>query len=612
MMRFRHKVRVRHQLLTRLLISHVLLVSLPLMAAGLLLIQTAQQNIRQTILERNLEFARRTSREIQEQLKTARRLLRFNARSPYLTQGNDVMRDYVLTRSIDEFSIFKVLAILDRSGRPVVSTNSISDHSVDPFRKQGLQAALSGRSYASEVYVSDEQLPLMSMYQPIWRLNEVEEILFAVLDLKTMWDLVASNAVGKHGEAFIFDATGHFIAHSDVRRVYRKERFEEMDIVRQVAAGVSRHKIYRDVRGRKMVAAFAPLSDLGWGVVIQQPVSEAFAPARKMRLQILLLMIGSIILASSIAYFYTRWIVKPVDVLVSGLERFSMGDLRHRIPTVSRDEVGMLAERFNEMADRLVEIQAKLKRTERFEILGKMSSVLSHEIRNPLNSMVINMQIMKREFSKKHIDTRKLEKYHDIVVSEIKRVDRLVSDFLLIARPPKLSRTRVDLQKLVDEIITMQQALASQQGVRVERRYAASTVHAYADEAKLKQVLLNIFINGVQAMPDGGKLRIGVDRWKRKGGPAMASADRRRWAMIWFEDTGQGIPPERIEHIFDFYYSTKEHGTGLGLSVAQQIVEEHGGRIFVESSVGVGTKFTIVLPVSNGKGDVGKKIRREA
>jgi two-component system NtrC family sensor kinase len=607
MIRFRHKVRVRHRLLTRLLISHVLLVSVPLLAAGLLLIQTAQQSIRETILQRNLEFVRRTSREIQEQLKTARQVLRFNARSPFLTKGNDVVRDYVLTRSVDEFSIFKSLAILDRNGQPVVSTNAASDEAADPFRAQGVKAALAGRIFASEVYVSDEQLPLMNMYQPIWHLNEVEEILFAVLDLKTMWDLVASNAIGEQGEAFIFDATGHFIAHSDVRRVYRKERFEEQDIVQQVAQGESLHKIYRNVRGRDMVAAYAPLADLGWGVVIQQPVSEAFAPARKMRLQIILLMIGSIVLASSIAYFYTRWIVKPVNVLVSGLEKFSTGDLHHRIPTVSRDEVGMLAERFNEMADRLVEIQSRLKRTERFEILGKMSSVLSHEIRNPLNSMVINMQIMKREFSKKHVDTGKLAKYHDIVASEIKRVDRLVSDFLLIARPPKLNRQRVELRKIVDEIVAMQQASAAQQGVSVERLYAESAVHAYADEGKLKQVLLNIFINAVQAMPEGGRLRIGVNREKGRDLPGMAGSSRRSWAVVWFEDTGHGIPPDQLEHIFDFYYSTKEHGTGLGLSVAQQIVEEHGGRILVESEVGTGTKFTIVLPVSQRSDEIIEK-----
>lgn len=603
---FRYRIQVRHRLLTRLLVSHVFLVSVPLLAAGLILIQTAQQNIRETVLQRNLEFARRTSREIQEQLQNAAQLLRLNAQSPYVTEANNIVRDYVLTTTVTDFPIFKVLSILDRNGHPVVSTHSVSSNDADPFRDEGLRAALAGRRYVSGVYVSDELLPVQNRYEPIWRLNEVEEVLFAVLDLKTVWDLVASNVIGEQGEAFIFDQNGQFIAHSDVRRVYRKERFPETAIIEAVAAGEARHRIYRNLAGREMVAAYAPLPELGWGVVIQQPASEAFAPARKMRLQIILLLIASVVLASSIAYVYTRWIVKPVDHLVDGLERFSTGDLHHRIPTVRRDEIGMLAERFNEMADRLVEIQNKLKRTERFEILSKMSSVLSHEIRNPLNSMVINMQIMKREFSKKNIDTRKLAKYYDIVASEVKRVDRLVGDFLLIARPPKLDRSRVQLQTVLDEILTMQQAVAQQQGVRVERAFAPSPIYAMVDESKLKQVLLNIFINATQAMPGGGRLRVGVFYVSARRLPPGLNTEG-KWAAIWFEDSGHGIPPEQLDRIFDFYYSTKEDGTGLGLSIAQQIIEEHGGKITVESDVGVGTKVTILLPTAEDSGERGEK-----
>jgi signal transduction histidine kinase len=164
------------------------------------------------------------------------------------------------------------------------------------------------------------------------------------------------------------------------------------------------------------------------------------------------------------------------------------------------------------MADRLADFQEKMKRTERLETLGKLASVLSHEIRNPLNSMVINMQILKREFSREKVNKERVEKFYSILAAEIKRVDQLVKDFLLIARPAKLEPIRIAVNHILDEVLMMNMADSLKKGVRIERHYSEKTVEVDADPAKLRSRRCPAAANwwyrsgNEQVVPAAGKL----------------------------------------------------------------------------------------------------------
>jgi signal transduction histidine kinase len=595
------RIKLRYRLFTRLLISHILLVSIPLLLTGQILINTAQSAIRQTILERNLEFARRSAGMIAATLGKAREILRFTAQIPDITNLGRMDQDLMINNMVTQFAVFKRLSIIDRDGRVIGSTafgnlgNELSNNGLLP-------SILQNRPYNSEVYLSPEYLPTMEIAEPIVFHDEVIGALWGEVDLKAIWDVVDSNAIGERGEAFIFHPAkqGQFIAHSNRRMVLENRRFDEAGIIDSVAAGHTNHKIYVNRDGVEMIAAYAPIPQELWGTVIQQPTSEAFAPAQKMKWQIFLLMLVSLVLAALIAAMYTRQIVQPVNGLVSGIERMATGDLRHRIRPLGHDEVSRLAKHINMMASRLLEFQRQLKRGERLETLNKLASVLSHEIRNPLNSMVINMQLMRREFHRSEIDPRKLEHYHQILNSEIGRVESLVSNFLLIAKPPKLEKTPQRLSAMLDDLIKAELPNALTKGIRVERNYKLPGLVVEIDAQKLYQVFLNIFLNAVHAMPGGGRLRIGIDKTASTGSdedtPTLEESGDGAYAAISFQDTGRGIPGSELNKIFDFYYTTKEHGTGIGLSLAQQIVEEHGGRIQVKSEMGKGTEFVILLP----------------
>jgi len=595
------RIKLRYRLFTRLLISHILLVSIPLLLTGKILVDTAQSAIRQTILERNLEFARRSAGMIAATLGKSREILRFTAEIPDLTNLGRMDQDLMINNMVAQFSVFKRLSIIDRDGR-VMSSTAFGDLGLDLSSNGLLPNILQNRPYNSEVTLTPDNLPTMEIAEPILFHDEVIGALWGEVDLKAIWDVVDSNAVGERGEAFIFHPAkaGQFIAHSNRRMLLGHRHFDEADIIDSVAAGHSNHKIYVNRDGVEMIAAYAPIPQEQWGTVIQQPTSEAFAPAQKMKLQIFLLMLVSVVLAALIAAMYTRQIVQPVNGLVSGIERMATGDLRYRIRPLGHDEVSRLAKNINTMASRLHEFQRQLKRGERLETLNKLASVLSHEIRNPLNSMVINMQLMRREFLRKEIAVRKLEQYHQIINSEIGRVESLVSNFLLIAKPPKLEKTPQRLSALLDDLIKAELPNALTKGVRVERDYQLPGLVVEIDAQKLYQVFLNIFLNALQAMPGGGRLRIGLHKVSLVGSdedaPTVEEFGGLTYAAISFQDTGKGISASEQNKIFDFYYTTKEHGTGIGLSLAQQIVEEHGGRLRVKSELGKGAEFIVLLP----------------
>jgi two-component system NtrC family sensor kinase len=581
------RIKIRYRFITKLLLSHILLASIPIIITAAVLIQTVQKTVEETINHRNIELANHLARNIEFTIENARKILEYNASDILSTLKNRLAQDIVINTLVNDFPIFRDIKMLDDSGRVVISTILIDNP--DLYRSQHFVAeALNGKKYQSDVRLYDDALPVIDLAAPVRAYNEITGVLVAAVNLKEMWDLVQQSAIGQHGQAFIFDTTGRYIAHSEPKLFYLKERFSETRIINDIKLGINNRQIYVDQQGVKMISSYVALSQLQWGVVIQQPVDEAFAVARKMKMQTLTFVGISIFLSSLIAFIYTRWIVTPVKKLVSGMEKFSTEDLDYRIPSIGNDEISMLAERFNEMAEKLILFQEKLKKSERLEILNRMASVFSHEIKNPLNAMVVNMRVIDRELEKPQPKIDKLRHFLEIVDSEAKRVDDLVNNFLKLGRPPKLERVLTKIDKVIDELIISQQAEALESGIRINRRYHSMNVEADIDVPKIKQALLNIMINAIQAMPGGGSLTIELD--------CNGSEQLLQWIVIRFRDTGKGIPRNKLFRIFDFYYSTKLNGTGLGLSIAQQIIEEHGGRIEVESIEGAGSVFSVYLP----------------
>ncbi|MGY8823326.1 MAG: two-component system sensor histidine kinase NtrB [Candidatus Latescibacterota bacterium] len=232
-------------------------------------------------------------------------------------------------------------------------------------------------------------------------------------------------------------------------------------------------------------------------------------------------------------------------------------------------------------------LEADLQRRDRLASMGALASGVAHEVRNPLNAISVIVQRLRREFEPRE-DAEDYARLTAVVGDEVKRVDRIIRQFLELARPPQLERQQVELGELLERAAQVSEPGAVAKGLFFQRNFAVSG-EIWVDPDQMQQALLNLLGNAVEAT-ERGFVRLGA-------GDAGDDA-----IEITVEDTGKGITEGALERIFDLYYTTKAEGTGLGLSLVHRIVSEHGGRLEVDSEEGRGTRFSLVLPrgISNG------------
>jgi two-component system sensor histidine kinase PilS (NtrC family) len=230
----------------------------------------------------------------------------------------------------------------------------------------------------------------------------------------------------------------------------------------------------------------------------------------------------------------------------------------------------------------VMELEREVRRQERLAALGKMAAGLAHEIRNPLASMRGSVQVLASELSLSTDQSQLM----DIVLRESDRLNRIVSDFLTYARPPKIERSVIDLGCLLSETIAL---LRNNPELRPDHviieQFPPEQIHYYGDPNQIRQIFWNLSRNAIQAMPFGGELRVSLD------------AQPEREASITFSDTGQGMSREQKDRLFEPFNSSSG-GTGLGMAIVYQLVRDHSGKINVESEAGMGTSISIKLPVS--------------
>ena len=249
----------------------------------------------------------------------------------------------------------------------------------------------------------------------------------------------------------------------------------------------------------------------------------------------------------------------------------------------------------------LTHVHTTLNYSRKLAALGRLMAGVAHEVKNPLNAMTIHLELLKQKMataresvavsagvgpavtSARSVD---LSKHVNVIADEIKRLDQVVVGFLKFARPDELKLQPVHIGSLVSEVVSMTAPDAERRHIAIKTECPATLPAINADPGMLQQALLNLAINACQAMPDGGTLKI-----------ACRPVARRR-VELDIEDTGVGIPPENLGRIFDLYFTTKEKGSGIGLSMVFRIVQLHDGEIEVQSTPGRGTTFRLTFPAA--------------
>ncbi len=296
--------------------------------------------------------------------------------------------------------------------------------------------------------------------------------------------------------------------------------------------------------------------------------------------------LGAVVL---IGLFVARRTARDLDLLVEGSLAASRGDLDHRVPVRSKDEIGAVASAFNFMMEDLRTSKERLVIAERIAAWQEIARRLAHEIKNPLTPIQMAMDTLRKTWKKQHPSFGEiLEDSTATVLEEADRLKRIVAEFSDFARMPKPEFQRIDLNEVIRSSLTLYQGAAP-----IEVSLLDKLPQLDADKGQVSQVVLNLVENARDAIGqrEGGKIAVST---------ALGEAGDR--AVLVVEDNGPGVPPELKDKVFAPYFSTKlsKGGTGLGLAIVHRIVSDHGGRISVTDRPGGGARFTIELPLRNG------------
>jgi signal transduction histidine kinase len=392
---------------------------------------------------------------------------------------------------------------------------------------------------------------------------------------------------GQEGYSVVFDRENDIILHHPLRAFVQQSTSmligpQGWRLDPSVFSGKSGSFTFEEGETHR-VASFVSLASPPWTVVSTASVDEFAAPfarTRTINLILVLLITATIGVAF---YLMTRRATGSLVDLTVAADEIAGGNLAPRLPPAGSDEVGRLSSAFAVMVKEVREMLRRIEQSRHMAAIGQFASQLSHEIRNPLTSIKLNLQSLERDVSSERIPSD-CARPVQICLREISRLDRVVRGALSLARTGASTLERCSVHASVQEALDVLRPQLDEREIAVEAELHASRDAVQGDPEKLKGVFLNLLLNGADAMPTGGTIRVSSER-----------SDSTIRVLV--EDEGPGIPPDLKDKIFEPFFSTKKEGTGFGLAVALQTVEEHGGtlKLVEHETEGSGAVFVVEL-----------------
>lgn len=573
------------------------------LSAGFFTIRHSYDALKRQKQQDELVIARNIAVQVDEVLGKAKQTIEALADHPAVRSMDPVRQREALTIVSKVTELIDGILVQDLAGNILVLDQAEPDTRrllpESPYRQLVIPVKDLDGARFSEIYKSRTGEVAVAISAPIRRDGRLVGVLSGGILLKnhSMGGIEAIR-IGKSGYAYIVDSKGNVIVHPQRERLL--ENLSANPPVQELLRKREGSIEFANKEGLKVLAAFAPIQETGWGVVVRQPTAESYAYADEILVILLGAFILSLLFAVGIGVFLAWKISNPVTALVLGARRVADGHLDTMIEVSSRDEIGTLAGTFNEMTrklkshmqatqeahGRVLSAQRQLAQSEKMAAIGHLAAGLAHEINNPLNIISGFAEYLLEKSPPEDPRRSNIEE----ISRETGRCQRLVADVLRFAKPKEPERVPTDVNALVDETLALLQSRVKAGGITAEARLAGNLPRLQADPDQLKQVFLNVCLNACQAMTEGGRLEVETGRQDGH-------------VRVVVRDTGSGIPPEHIQSIFNPFFTTKEDGTGLGLSLSYAMVEQHGGSMLVESRPGGGTDFTILLPLPEEEGD---------
>ncbi|MEW6387462.1 MAG: ATP-binding protein [Thermodesulfobacteriota bacterium] len=305
-----------------------------------------------------------------------------------------------------------------------------------------------------------------------------------------------------------------------------------------------------------------------------------------------------IVLGTILAFYIARLLVRPLMQMQQAMDKIAHGDFTPIPEPESRaEEFYALFRAFNRMIHELELHQEQLVQSRKIAAVGTLTAGVAHELNNPINNIVLSAEALKEDFSQLS-QAEALSIVNDILVQS-ERASEIVRDLLDFSRSEHPEFELISISNIIQGSLKLVRNQLLLSGIQDEIEVSTGLPPIYGDRKSLLQVFLNLFINAIQAMPDGGTLQVQAQVVEEYPWTEPPSASSHHWLKVAITDTGVGIDPENLPHVFDPFFTTKAvgRGTGLGLSVTYGIIQKHGGHIEVQSQKGQGTTFTVLLPI---------------
>ena len=748
-----------HRLTFRLVALVVMAATLPALVLGILLIRSGQASLEREVVQRNISVARWGVEKVDSFIETELNQMRLLIKTNDLGRLEPSEARAPLSVFLSFIEEVKEVALLDAQGREQIrlseGTLYTSGELASGSDLPEFKSARSGTEYVGPVTASAHGEPRVTLALPIQNLFEgrVTGVLVAKVNLKRLWEEVLSFQIGKTGYVYLVDQEGRLIAHPDFSLVLAGKNVRGFAAVDRFLHGspglrASEAGAYRNYQGREVLGVVARSARLGWGVIVEQPVAEAFANVHQAKIETTVMFLNTLLLAILLGTAAARQVARPIRELVRGAATVGAGNLTHTLPVRGESELAEVAVAFNWMtanlrrsfqglrtlldsttrlakaaareevfrlaaeetqravwdtrcavlvlettwdgsksadaavwqesgradatvmlrpgedspvsralstrsviADRaerlptqlgsdpeapalvvpfpaghhaqgallivrsngrlefgeadmivcraltnhlsfalqLLEAHEQLVRTEKLRTVGEIAAGVAHNFNNVLAAILGRAQLLQRLTDPAEV-RQGLSIIERAALNGASIVRRLQDSARLRSATPF---TSVALDKVIEGVLELTRPRWKDEA---ELRNAPIVVETavrqlpaiLGDPGELSEVVTNIILNAVEAMPTGGQLRIG----------GVVSDG---WITLSFSDTGGGMPEHVRQRIFDPFFTTKDTvGTGLGMTVSYAIVERHGGKILVDSAVGVGTTVRLRLPVAKG------------
>jgi two-component system, NtrC family, sensor kinase len=593
-----------------------LLVAVPVICTSVYLLYSSYQDNKRALTRLQQEKAKSVAVAVEQYFtdRTKRmkaiwvRFLSFTARGAAL---QPLLEDHATEAFYVDSTGRKTLASAG-GGLTLVKGNFLHDRSV----KQAMVAGVYfGPVYAPRLSFNPEarSMEVVVKESPEGRAQVAGTgVVGEILDLRVIQDLVRQTRLGTSGYVYAIDARGVPIAHPNPAAfTHRFLAFPQ--VTRALASSQTGSTVGRNFRGQRVLSTWATVGPLGWKVFVEQPESAAFAPVRAKIWRTALLLAAFLAAGIALSVLLARRLVRPITQMRTAAARIGAGAYDERIELRRRDELGGLADELNTMAtslqasvqsleqkveERTRELQralAELSRKGRqLEVASEHKSHflanMSHELRTPLNAIIGFSQVLRQRLFGPI--NEKQEEYLDDILSSGNHLLSLINDVLDLSKVEagqvELEVASFSLREALERGVVMVREPATKHGVRFSLELAPGIDLVEGDERRLRQVIFNLLSNAVKFTPEGGRV-------------VVATASRDHEVLISVTDTGPGIPLEDHERIFEEFQQTsvgvqQREGTGLGLALSKRLVELHGGRIWVESEPGHGSRFVFTLP----------------